>query len=42
MATPSGLRSSEPMPEPKASGMPLSSAAIVVIMMGRKRSRDAW
>ena len=34
MATPSGRRSSEPMPEPKASGMPLSSAAMVVIMIG--------
>ena len=41
MATPSGLRSSEPMPVPKASGRPLSSAAMVVIMIGRKRSSDA-
>ena len=41
MAMPSGRRSSEPMPMPKASGMPPSSAAMVVIMMGRKRSRQA-
>ena len=40
MATPSGFRSSEPMPVPKASGMPLSSAAMVVIMIGRKRSSE--
>jgi len=36
-----GRRSSEPVPEPKASGTPPSSAAMVVIMMGRKRSRQA-
>ena len=30
------------MPEPNASGMPLSSAAMVVIRIGRKRSSDAW
>ena len=39
MATPSGLRSSEPIPLPNASGMPLSSAAMVVIRIGRNRSR---
>ena len=31
-----------PVPGPSASGRPPSSAAIVVIMMGRKRSRQAW
>ena len=41
MAMPSGRRSSEPRPVPTASGMPPSSAAMVVIMMGRKRSRLA-
>ena len=34
--------SSEPVPDPNASGTPPSSAAMVVIMMGRKRSRQAW
>ena len=42
MAMPSGRRSSEPVPVPSASGRPPSSAAMVVIMMGRKRSRHAW
>ncbi len=37
-----GARSSEPVPVPKASGTAPSSAAMVVIMMGRKRSRQAW
>ena len=39
---PSGRRSSEPVPEPSASGKPPSNAASVVIMIGRKRSRQAW
>ena len=42
MAMPSGRRSSAPVPLPSASGRPPSSAASVVIMMGRKRSRQAW
>ena len=42
MVMPSGRRSSEPVPVPRASGTPPSSAAMVVIMMGRKRSRQAW
>ncbi len=42
IAKPSGLRSSDPAPFPNISGRPLSSAAIVVIRMGRKRSRQAW
>ena len=41
MATPNGRRSSEPAPVPKASGIAPNSAAIVVIMMGRKRSWQA-
>ena len=41
MATPSGRRSSAPMPLPRASGSAPSRAAIVVIMIGRKRSRQA-
>ena len=41
MVMPSGRRSSDPMPVPSASGSPPRSAAIVVIMMGRKRSRHA-
>ena len=41
IAIPSGRRSSEPVPVPSASGNPPSSAAIVVIMIGRKRSRQA-
>ena len=39
---PSGRRNSLPVPLPRASGTPPSSAAIVVIMIGRKRSRQAW
>ncbi len=39
---PSGRRSSAPVPLPSASGSPPSSAAIVVIMIGRKRSKHAW
>jgi len=35
---PSGRRISEPVPLPSASGSPPSSAAAVVIMIGRKRS----
>ena len=35
-------RSSEPVPVPSASGNPPSMAAIVVIVIGRKRSRHAW
>ena len=42
MVMPSGRRSSEPVPVPSASGRPPRSAAIVVIMIGRKRSRHAW
>ena len=42
MVMPSGRRSSEPVPVPSASGRPPSSAAMVVIMIGRKRSRQAW
>ena len=42
MAIPRGRRSSEPAPVPSASGNPPSSAAIVVIMIGRKRSKAAW
>src|SRR5216683_883028 len=42
MLMPSGLRSSEPVPCPSASGRPPRSAAMVVIMMGRNRSRHAW
>ena len=39
---PSGRRSSDPVPVPSASGTPPNRAAMVVIMMGRKRSRQAW
>ena len=42
MVMPSGRRSSAPVPVPSASGTPPSSAAMVVIMIGRKRSRQAW
>ena len=42
MAIPSGRRSSEPVPNPTTSGMAPSMAAIVVIRIGRKRSRQAW
>jgi hypothetical protein len=38
---PSGRRSSAPVPSPSASGRPPSSAAIVVIMIGRNRSNAA-
>src|SRR5216110_1889294 len=41
MAMPSGCRSSAPTPPPNASGTPPSSAAIVVMRIGRKRSRHA-
>ncbi len=41
MVTPSGRRSSEPVPDPSASGTAPNNAANVVIMMGRKRSRQA-
>ena len=41
MAMPSGWRSSEPMPVPRASGSAPSRAQAVVIMIGRKRSRQA-
>ena len=39
---PSGWRSSEPVPVPSISGSAPNSAAIVVIRIGRKRSRQAW
>jgi len=42
MQIPSGCRNSEPTPVPKAKGTAPSSAAMVVIMIGRKRSRQAW
>ena len=41
MVTPSGLRSSEPVPLSSASGSAPNSAASVVIMIGRKRSSEA-
>ena len=41
MVMPSGCRSSEPTPMPMASGNPPNMAAMVVIMMGRKRTRHA-
>ena len=41
MVMPSGRRSSEPVPVPRASGSAPSMAAKVVIRMGRKRSRLA-
>ena len=41
MVMPSGLRSSEPVPVSIASGIAPNSAASVVIMIGRKRSRHA-
>ena len=41
MVTPSGQRSSEPVPRSSTSGSAPSSAAMVVIMIGRKRSRHA-
>jgi hypothetical protein len=42
MAIPSGCRNSPPSPMPMASGRAPNSAAAVVIMMGRKRKRQAW
>ena len=39
MVMPSGWRNSQPVPAPRASGNPPSSAAMVVIMMGRKRKQ---
>ena len=42
MVMPKGRRSSEPTPVPRARGNAPSRAAMVVIMMGRKRSRQAW
>ena len=41
MAMPSGRRNSDPKPLPKAKGIPASSAAMVVMMIGRKRSKQA-
>ena len=41
MVTPSGFRSSEPVPPSSASGSAPNRAASVVIMIGRKRSRLA-
>ena len=41
MVMPSGKRSSEPVPLSSASGSAPNSAASVVIMIGRKRSRQA-
>src|SRR2546427_457950 len=41
IATPSGSRSSEPTPWPNPSGTPPSSAAIVVMMIGRERGSGA-
>ena len=41
IVTPSGWRSSEPVPVPSISGNAANSAAIVVIRIGRKRSRQA-
>ena len=42
MARPSGRRSSAPTPVLSISGTAPSSAAIVVIRIGRRRSRLAW
>ncbi len=42
MASPSGRRSSEPVPVPTSSGKAPSIAARVVIRIGRKRSSEAW
>lgn len=42
MATPSGCHSSAPAPIPNAIGSAPMIAQIVVIMIGRKRSRHAW
>ena len=41
MLMPRGRRSSEPVPVPMAKGNPPSKAAIVVIMMGLNRNRQA-
>ncbi len=41
IATPSGRRSSDPVPLPSISGSAPNRAAMVVIMIGRKRSRQA-
>ena len=41
MARPSGWRSSEPTPVPSISGSAPNIAAIVVIRIGRSRSRQA-
>jgi len=41
IVTPNGWRSSEPVPLPSISGSAAKSAAIVVIRIGRKRSRQA-
>ena len=40
-ARPSGRRASAPAPRPRAIGTVPTSAAMVVIMMGRKRTRHA-
>ena len=42
MLTPSGWRSSEPVPVPNIKGSAPKMAATVVIKMGRNRSRQAW
>ena len=42
MVTPSGERSSEPVPLPSISGSAPTRAATVVMRIGRKRSRQAW
>ncbi len=42
MVMPSGWRSSEPTPVPSIRGRAPSRAAMVVIRIGRKRSRHAW
>ncbi|MNH33090.1 hypothetical protein D3C79_935800 [compost metagenome] len=41
-AMPSGWRSSAPAPMPNINGTAPSKAARVVIMIGRKRVRQAW
>ena len=41
MVMPSGRRNSDPVPLPSARGTAPNKAAIVVIMIGRKRSRQA-
>jgi hypothetical protein len=42
IVTPKGWRSSEPVPVPSISGKAPKIAAIVVIMIGRKRNSEAW